>query len=158
MTKLLRLLSNRNLLALAALSVSLMPQTLRAQQIFCSTGTMRGTYVLSGTGTLYLPSGTGTGTIATPFAVVGKVTYDGNGKGQGIETISVGGTVYRQDTITGAYKINDDCTGSKSFTDATGVTSHFDFVVSPTGRTIVSIATDSGTVLTITATRLDFVD
>jgi hypothetical protein len=158
MTKLLRLLSNRNLLALAALSVTLIPQGLRAQQIFCSTGTMRGTYVLSGTGTLYLPSGTGTGTVATPFAVVGKVTYDGNGKAQGTQTISIGGMIFRQDTISGAYKVNDDCTGSKTFTDATGVTSHFDFVVGPTGRTIVSIDTDSGTILTITAIRLDFTD
>ena len=119
---------------------------------------MRGTYVLSGTGTLYLPSGTGGSTVATPFAVVGKVTYDGNGKAQGIQTISIGGTVYRQDPISGTYRVNDDCTGSKTFTDATGVTSHFDFVVGPTGRMIVSIDTDSGAVLTITAIRLDFTD
>jgi hypothetical protein len=153
---LLNLLSKRTLLTLAALSVTLLP--LKAQQIFCSTSTMRGTYVLSGTGTLYLSSGTGGSTVATPVALVGQITYDGNGKAQGIQTLSVGGTIYRQDTLSGSYKVNDDCTGSKSFTDASGLTSHFDFVVGPTGRTIISIETDSGTVLTITATLLNFTD
>src|SRR5580700_6370787 len=41
MTKLLRFFSNTSLLTLAVFSGGLMPQALRAQQIFCSTSTMR---------------------------------------------------------------------------------------------------------------------
>ncbi len=140
MTKLLRSVTNRNLLALATLTVALAP-ALRAQPS-CSNATMKGTYVLSQTGTIVSVG---------PSAVVGKVTYDGQGNGAATLTQSVNGVISRQVTITGTYTVNPDCTGSKTFA---GGAVNFDFMITPDGRTITFIETDPGTVGSGQANRM----
>ena len=139
----------------AILSLFLTTSALRAQDAppYCSNLTMSGTYVMTGTGTALSPGGG-----STLIGVVGKVTYDGQGKGQVIETVSVGGNVFRQVTATGTFTVNPDCTGSKTFTSSTGQVSHFDFVIAPNGRTITWIVTDPGQVFTGNAVRLDMRD
>lgn len=135
----------------AILSALLATSVLRAQEGgYCSNATMRGTYVMAGTGTLFPQGGA-----PILIGLVGKVVYDGQGNGQVIQTASVGGVIYRQGTFTGTYSVNSDCTGSKTFTSSTGQASHFDFVITPDGRTITWIVTDAGQVLTGSAVRLD---
>jgi hypothetical protein len=136
----------------AILSMVLTTSALRAQQPppYCSNSTMSGTYVVSGTGTAFSPSGVG-----TLIATVGKVTYDGQGGGQSIQTASVGGTIVRQATATAVYTVNADCTGSKTFTSSTGQVTHFDFVISPSVPSITWIVTDAGRVFMGNAVRLD---
>lgn len=134
----------------AILSVFLTTSALSAQELYCSNATMNGTYVMTGTGTAF-PAGGG----SVIIGVVGKLTYDGQGKGLKIQTASVGGTIVRQAAATGVYTVNSDCTGSKTFTSPTGQVSNFDFVISPNGRLITWIVTDSGQVFTGTAVRLD---
>ncbi len=141
MTKLLSSLSTRSLLALAGLAVAMTPQVSRAQQK-CSLATLRGDYVMSGSGTAG----------GAPVAVIAKVTFDGQGKGVATETVSVNGTILRGITATGIYTVNEDCTGSKTFTSG-GQESHFDFVVTADGEKINWIETDAGTVWEGTATR-----
>ena len=128
----------------AILTVSLTGSALRAQAPQCSNDTMRGVYMMSGGGTVV-----GLG----PVAIVGIVTYDGQGGGQATATQSANGTIYRQVPSTGVFTVNADCTGSKTF--GTGATAtHFDFVITPDGKTITWIVTDSGRIMTGTAVRI----
>jgi len=127
----------------AILTVFLTASALRAQAPQCSNNTMKGVYVMRGTGTVV-----GLG----PVAVTGKVTYDGRGGGQAILTHSVNGAIYRQVASTGVFTVNPDCTGSKTFGTGSSAT-HYDFVITPDGRTITWIETDNGTILTGTAVR-----
>lgn len=87
MTRLLKSLSSRNLLALGVVTISLAPQVLRAEgQGQCSNATMRGTYVASGTGMV------GTSPSFAPIAVVSMVIYNGDGTGVLVYgTTTVGG-------------------------------------------------------------------
>lgn len=150
--KLLRCFLNRNLLVLAAMGASLMPQALRAQgsQNWCSAFRLKGTYIFSGTGT-FAPFG--------PFAAAGIATYDGLGKVQGTTTNSLAGTIYQNLAFTGAYTVNGDCTGSVIFTyTASGQTTSFDFVVTPQGDTVTSICTDTGGTLVLTSVRIGIPD
>jgi hypothetical protein len=102
---------------------------------------MKGVYLMSGTGTVV-----GVG----PIAVVGIIAYDGQGGGVGTTTQSVNGTIHRQVVSTGVFTVNPDCSGSKTF----GGTAHFDFVITPDGKTITWIRTDSGLIVTGTAVRM----
>jgi hypothetical protein len=129
----------------AILSVLLTTSTVRAQEPppHCSQATLSGTYVNSGTGTMGGAS----------VVMVGKVTYDGHGNGQSTFTRSVGGVITRPVAVPGVYTVNPDCTGSKTFNGTTD----YDFVVTPDGREITWIVTNSsaGSLFTGRAVRLD---
>ena len=107
----------------------------------CSQATLSGTYVNTGTGTMG-----GVSVIS-----VGQVTYDGHGNGQSTFTKTVGGFVQKFVAVPGVYTVNADCTGSKIFGGATT----YDFVVTPDGREITWIVTNSGAVFTGNAVRQD---
>ena len=119
---------------------------LRAQEpVSCSNATMHGSYALSAGG---FAGG-------APIAVTGEVIYDGQGNGKLVtETVSLNGTIVRGITGTGVFRVNSDCTGSKTFTTTAG-TSNFDFVITADGSKITWISTDSGVALTGTGVRLD---
>ena len=57
------------------------------------------------------------------------------------------------DTMKGVFTVNSNCTGSKTF--GTGATAtHFDFMITPDGKTITWIAMDSGVIIIGTAVRM----
>jgi len=87
-----------------------------------------------------------------PVALVGRVTWDGIGNAVGSATENIGGAVTHA-TFVGTYKVNSDCTGSKTFTFADGLVPivHFDFVITDGGNEIQVISTDPG--LTLTASQ-----
>ena len=131
------------LLALGALAVGLAPQVLVAQDTRCLLGnaTMNGTYVASGTGTI---AGVG------PVTSVGLVQYNGDGTGIVVAiTQSVNGTSSTATKIPATFTVNQDCTGTKTIGPY-----HYNFVITPDGRTITWIATDTGVTLMGTGVRL----
>ena len=147
--RLLRSLLNRNLLLIAAAGAMLIPHALQAQglQPSCSANNLKGTYIFSGTGT-FAPVG--------PLAVAGRISYDGAGNAQATATQSFAGTILRNVALTASYKVSSDCTGSLVFTyTATGQTSTFDFVVSPSGDSVTLICTDPGGTFVVTAVRVN---
>jgi hypothetical protein len=129
----------------AILTLFLTTSAVKAQEPppHCSQATLSGTYVNSGTGAMG----------GAPIAMVGKVTYDGHGNGLATFTRSLGGVITRPVAVAGVYTVNPDCTGSKTF----GGTTDYDFVVTPDGREITWIVTNSGAgaLFTGRAVRLD---
>jgi uncharacterized protein (TIGR03437 family) len=104
----------------------------------CSDATLSGSYGYAAAGWLIpplVPSLTGE-------AGAGQYTADGAGHFSGVETVSVGGTLYGEN-ITGTYQVNSNCTGSSVLEDSQGNTFHFQFVTSPNGQQVNSIETDS---------------
>jgi hypothetical protein len=103
--------------------------------------TLRGNYMSMGGGTVV-----GVG----PVAFVGKLTYDGNGNVTNPFTLSYAGTIL-QLTDYGTYVVNSDCTGTH--TSGNG-SQHYSFLVSPDGSKIDYIETDTGTVISGSASRV----
>jgi hypothetical protein len=81
----------------------------------CSTRSVAGDWGFTLTGTILLPTG------AVPAAAVGRLTADIYGNVTGTEARNVGGG-YGDETITGSWKVNRDCTGSAAadFYDESG--------------------------------------
>lgn len=117
---------------LGAILAALTTSTLRAQQT-CTNWIMQGRYVLSQTGT----AGT------TPFAIVGQAIYDGRGGGTVTATKMFGGAIDLIVNAPATFTVNPDCSGSKTVGPY-----HFNFVITPDGKTITFIQTDSGVVST----------
>jgi hypothetical protein len=146
MTQLLKSLLNQNLLALVAFTAAVTPQALRADNALCTRQNviMSGTYAMSGGGTIV-----GVG----PIAMVGAVTYDGQGNGSVTYSVSANGAITRGITATGTFIVNRDCTGSKTF--GSGPTAaHYDFIITPDGSKITWVETDAGVVISGQAVRL----
>lgn len=76
-----------------------------AQAANCSTATVAGSWGATLTGTLILPTG------PVPVGAVLRATIDVEGNFAGTEARSVGGG-YAEETFTGRWTVNADCTGS----------------------------------------------
>jgi len=147
MTKLLRSIASRNLLALGALTIAVAPQALKAQAQ-CSNATMKGTYVASGTGMV------ASANTFAPIATVGLIIYNGDGTGVSVfSTKTVGGQTSTSSHVPATFTVNPDCTGSKTI----GATT-FNFVITPDGSKITWIVTNPGVTLMGTGVRSLFLN
>ncbi|HEV2381606.1 MAG TPA: hypothetical protein VG206_17660 [Terriglobia bacterium] len=115
--------------------------TAKRQQTNCASGSISGAYGFALEGWYFDASG-----LAWAFADSGKVVSDGAGRLSLADTTSYGGTVSSR-AISGGALVNADCTGTASFTDSQGNTSHLNFVVVSGGREIQFIETDASTVI-----------
>ncbi len=91
------------LIAVAALCLSLAPAAQANQK--CSNAKAAGTWGFTLAGTLILPTG------PVPGAAVGRLSMDAAGNVSGTEARNVGGD-FANETITGAWTVNSDCTGT----------------------------------------------
>jgi hypothetical protein len=85
--------------AFAAISFFLLATGLHAA---CTSATAVGTFGLTTTGVLILPTG------PAPVAAVGLVTFDLSGNITGSQDRSVGGA-FAHETLTGTFTVNRDC-------------------------------------------------
>jgi hypothetical protein len=140
-------LLNRSILGLAAFAAVVAPQALRADNAQCSlqNGTMIGTYVASGTGSI---AGVG------PLATLGLIVYNGDGTGIVVSgTNTVNGTSSSFSNVPVTFTVNRDCTGSKTIGSGPSAT-QMNFVVSPDGSTITWTVTNAGVTMIGTGVRL----
>ena len=91
----------------------------------CSNATLHGAFPFTQTGTLD----------GLPFAVVGRVTFDGRGSFQSVATIRIAKNFSNFESE-GSYAVNPDCTGSETVS-ATGET--LDFVIVRNGTEVQAI-------------------
>jgi hypothetical protein len=117
-------------------------------RLSCSNATLKGTYAHAETGWSISAQGP-----ATPVATAGFDTFDGDGTGTGVITINSNG-VADNETSTATYSINKDCTGTVVFNDANGSIVHFNVYLSPSGNQMRFIATEPGSVIASTDTRV----
>jgi hypothetical protein len=76
---------------------------------------------------------------------VGRVTLDGKGKISGTETFTLNGAVSEL-AVKGSYTENSNCTGTWHVTPKGGTETNFNTVVVNSGKELLLIQTDSGTV------------
>ena len=107
----------------------------------CSIGAARGKYAYTFTGSIV-----GVG----PTTAVGVITINGDGTLSTIDTQSINGVIQRQRALTGTYTINDNCTGTATF--SSGLTG--DFVLADEGREIRIVLSTPGTVVSGQARKL----
>ena len=105
-------------------------------QVSCTSASFQGAFGYTFTGL--------TGVNALPFAAVGRLMADGQGRVSGVETDSSNGEIFQR-TYTGTYKVNPDCTGSEVSNDNFGKTVKCDFVIVADGNEIQVIETDTNT-------------
>jgi hypothetical protein len=95
--------TNIGVIGLAVLMAGFAPA---AQAAKCSTETVAGDWGFTLTGTLILPTG------GVPAGAIATATFDENGNiTKGTEARNVGGD-YADETITGYWTVNSDCTGT----------------------------------------------
>ncbi|HSL22682.1 MAG TPA: hypothetical protein VK886_14205 [Vicinamibacterales bacterium] len=82
-----------------------------AQEHACSNPGLAGAWGYTETGTVVVPSPTGT--IQVPAAAVGRYDFDSAGSFSGTQNSSAGGAV-SEDLKLGTYTLNPDCTGTLS--------------------------------------------
>jgi hypothetical protein len=93
------------LIAGMLITLALLGQGPAAQAAQCSQSRVAGKYGFTLNGVVILPTG------AVPIAAVGKAVLDAGGTVSGTEARSVGGG-YADETFTGTYTVNADCTGT----------------------------------------------
>src|SRR5438874_12579741 len=91
--------------AITGLALSITP-TAKADDKGCSNASLQGTFAFTSTGFITAPPA-----IAGPVGEVGTQTFDGKGATTGTATLSVNGNILTV-TLTGAYTVNPDCTGT----------------------------------------------
>jgi hypothetical protein len=110
----------------------------------CSNATLSGTYsaIFSG----YVGS--------RVLAVSAVLAANGAGSFQGQLSYSQNGVIYRYLGFSGSYTVNsNNCSGSGSISNSQIGTVNFDFVTTVNGKYFSGVETDSGTAVTMTATR-----
>jgi len=91
------------MISLATFCVGMAPAVQAADH--CSNAKAAGTWGLTLTGTLILPTG------PVPGAAVGRVRIDADGNVSGTEARNVGGG-FANETLTGSLTVNSDCTAT----------------------------------------------
>jgi hypothetical protein len=97
---------------LCATFLSLMPTARAQDEAACSNASVAGRWGYTYTGTILIPTPTGTATI--PVAAVGRFTLDADGNFSGTQTRSNGG-ISAQETLTAKISVNADCTATGNF-------------------------------------------
>jgi hypothetical protein len=108
----------------------------------CRTSSLQGNFIYAQNG--FIISGS-EATQRTPFAQVGRESYDGKGVVTGNYTISQNGKVTRAHYV-GTYSLGSDCIGTVTFTDSAGQTFHYDIFVADAGDEFSFIQTDANVV------------
>ena len=133
------------ILALAASS------TLTAHASGCTNMTIKGTWVNSLHGQIFLPDGT-----SLVLAGVTKTTYDGLGNSTQLDASGVNGNVptgWR--TGSGSYTVNPDCTGTETISFPGQADIHAQFVVAQSGNKLHFVNVDPGIALSGEVERLN---
>jgi hypothetical protein len=104
----------------------------------CSEATLHGTYLFAYDGVEIKENNHD----HAPFAVAGYEVFDGEGKVNTVFSTSVEGEISRNESLSGTYTVNEDCTGTVSYTDGT----RYDQFIAPDGHLLTFVQTNPGVV------------
>jgi hypothetical protein len=98
----------------------------------CSEATLDGTYLFAADGVAIK------GDDQLPFSYAGYEVFDGNGKVNQVFTLNINGKkVIRNETISGTYSVEADCTGTATYADGT----RYDQFIAPDGSELTFVGT-----------------
>jgi hypothetical protein len=132
----------------AAFIAGSLTQSASAQLPYCSDRSLNGSYGYTVVGNVTAAFGP---LVVGPFAAVGRLVFDGQGHVKTVRTLSDNGGVLTNDSGSGTYLVNSDCTGS--FNISVGPPNNItvltlNLVIDDTDQ-IRAIVTNQGTVLTL---------
>ena len=102
----------------------------------CSLATLRGMFLFTEDGVII------EGQDQVPFAVAGYEVHDGKGNVTGVSSYSINGEITRNEPNSGTVTVNEECTGTVSYTDGT----RYDLFIAPDGSLLTFVQTNPGTV------------
>jgi hypothetical protein len=114
----------------------------------CTGAELSGPYAFVLSGWFYDSSGAG-----QAFADSGVLVSDGLGNLSADDTFSQAGSVASR-RLSGTYTLGGGCTGSATFTDGQGNSSHHNFVLVDSGREVLFIQTDANTTISGSAEQV----
>jgi hypothetical protein len=79
----------------------------------CSEATLHGTYLFAADGVEIKDND------QRPFALAGYEVFDGQGKVKSVFTLNTNGEITRNETISGTYSVEADCTSTATYADGT---------------------------------------
>jgi hypothetical protein len=132
------------LVLLLGLSAGICTPTLHAHPLPCSSESLTGAYGFQLSGS-FIPGG-------ISFATTGRFVSDGHGAVTGTIVESVNGNI-STGSFTATYTVADDCTGVAVFKFDRGLQSTISFTIVSSGREVLLIDTDPGTVETGSAKK-----
>jgi hypothetical protein len=98
----------------------------------CSEATLDGTYLFAADGVAIK------GNEQLPFSYAGYEVFDGYGKVKAVFTLNINGKkVIRNETISGTYSVEADCTGTATYSDGT----RDDQFIAPDGSELTFVGT-----------------
>jgi hypothetical protein len=97
----------------------------------CSEATLEGTYLFAADGVEIK------GHDQRPFANAGYDVFDGHGKVKAVFTLNINGKITRNETISGTYSVEADCTGTATYADGT----RYDQFIAPDGSELTFVQT-----------------
>jgi hypothetical protein len=102
-----------------------------ASRAKCSEATLDGTYLFAADGVEIK------GNEQLPFSYAGYEVFDGNGKVNQIFSANLNGKITRNESISGTYTVEADCTGTATYADGT----RFDQFIAPDGSELTFVQT-----------------
>ena len=124
--------------------------TLTAHATSCSNSTVRGTYVFTIHGTIFLPNGA-----TVLIDGIAKTTFDGFGNLRQVDAVADNGNLTPGWRLgTGTYTVSPDCTGTQTVVVPGLPDLHLQFIVAQSGNTIHQVVTDPGIATTAEGERL----
>jgi hypothetical protein len=112
-------------------------------QTGCTNATLTGNYGFIQPSGFIAPGHSVTGA-EVPWEGVGVLTFDGAGNFSANYSVSVNGNVFTNQTASGPYTVNTDCTGSLTFTSGNAAGYAANLVIVGGGTEIFAVATGAG--------------
>jgi hypothetical protein len=109
----------------------------------CSVGTLTGNYGFIQPAGFIAPGHSVTGA-EVPWQGVGILAFDGAGNFSANYSVSVNGNVFTNQTASGPYTVNTDCSGSLTFTSGNAAGYAVNLVIVGGGTEIFAVATGAG--------------
>jgi hypothetical protein len=136
--------------AVTALAIGLISTSNKAYASACSNASLRGTYVFTLHGQIFLGDGS-----TLTINGVAKQTFDGNGNFRQVDAVATNGIMtpgWRPGS--GTYSVNADCTGTQTIVVSGIPDVHLQFVIAQSGNRIHQVVTDAGIATTAEGERL----
>jgi len=102
------------------------------EAVKCSKATLDGTYLFAADGVEIKGNND-----QLPFANAGYEVFDGNGKVKAVFTQNINGEITRNESISGTYTVEADCTGTATYADGT----RYDQFIAPDGSELTFVQT-----------------